>query len=1122
MQLLQNLQNKQKAVYATVKFFWKGMVLIMLFNGLFFLPAFAQEIIKGQVIDESGSPIMGATIILKGGNQGTVTDYDGNFTLEAKKNETLLVRFVGYLQREVLVGDKTYLSIVLKEDTQTLEEIVVIAFGAQKKVNLTGAVGTATAAEIESRPVISTAQALQGVIPGLQIMQNSGSMEKTPSINIRGTGTIAGTSKDSPLVLIDGTEGDLNTLNPLDVENISVLKDASASSIYGSRAAFGVILVTTKSGKVGKMSVTYTNNFRWGSPTVKMKTVDSYTFVNYFNQANRNTNNSTSNVFSDETVQNILDFKTGLIDGPIPLPESGTQWQNVMLTSYADTDWYDVFYKNQNFAQEHNLNASGGTDKLRYYLSLNYMNQDGLLKLGKEYLQRFNVMSKISSQLTEWAKLNYSLRFIEDQYTKPSAMNDGLYENLGRQNWPNMSLYDNNGYLIGGSSPGRDFLQGGEYDKTGDKIYQQVSLELEFIKDWITTTEFSYNRHSEDTQAAYLKTYDSDINGHPLNLDLKNNRISKYRYKENYMNSTIHTRYSTSIQDVHNISIMLGTQIEDLHQQQYGLQKYGLIFESLPELDLATGIMASGDVQAPDMSGSSASWSTIGVFSRVNYDYQGRLLFEGNLRYDGTSRFRQDKRWAWFPSFSFGWNLAREDFWKSMEHIVGTLKIRGSYGSLGNTNTNSWYPTYLTMTISQNSGAWIQDGMRPTIVNTPSPISSDLTWEKVRSWNMGVDWGVMANRLSGSFDLYERYTLNMLGPSSKLPSVYGATVPRRNDTSLKTYGWELEVTWNDRLLSNDLGYGVRFVLSDAQTVVLEYPSNETNSLGTYIAGRKLGEIWGYETIGIAQSVDEMNSHLDQLDVTYTILNGISPNSARSGQAAVGINDGAVTASGWSAGDIMYRDLNGDGLINSGAYTLDDPGDLKVIGNSTPRFQFGLDLSSDWKNFDIRIFFQGVMKRDYWQGSSYFWGANTDLYWSAYLVQHMDFWRDENSYLVQEGVMDVNRDAYYPRPSFDYGGKYGRNHQRQTRYIQNAAYLRLKNLQLGYSLPKSLTNMMKIEKLRLYFSIENLWMISKLAKMFDPETVDGGNYNTQVDWRTWNNGNAYPLSKQFSCGLSITL
>lgn len=1091
---------------------------------LLFVPimVFAQNTVQGTVVDSNGEPVIGAAVQVKGTTVGTITDYEGNFSINSASDATLVFSYLGYVTQEIPLKGKTTVKVTLKEDTQALEEVVVVGYGTQKKVNLTGAVGVASAEAIEARPVVTATQALQGLVPGLQITNNSGSMEKTANINIRGTATIGEGSSGSPLILIDGMEGDINTINPQDIESVSVLKDAAASSIYGSRAPFGVILITTKNGKEGKIQINYNNNFRWGTPTRKMHQMDSYMFANYYNEAARNTqNNMTEVVFTQETVDRIKAYQDGLITTVLPMPESGTQWQNAFTTANANTDWYDIFFKDFNFSHEHNLSASGGNEKINYYVSLNYMKQEGLLNLGKENKQRFSGTGKVNARLTDWLKIGYSARFIREDYTKPSAMNDGLYENLARQNWPNLPLYDNNGNLYSATWPGRDFLQGGQYDKISDHLYQQVSITLEPIKNWVTTADFNYRLKSQDTKSYSLATYNCDIYGNPIDKDVATTSISEQRYREDYIIANLRSQYSFSINDAHNMSIMIGAQAENLWQKQYGVTAYGLVSEDKPEIDLTTGLVwnsANNEWEKRELTpyGSRNSWSTAGIFGRINYDYLGRYLAEFNLRYDGTSRYRGNLRWNIYPSVSIGWNIAKEAFWEPYEQIASTLKLRGSYGELGNQNTNGWYPTYVTLSPSNNSGLWLQNGQRTTTTGVPSAISTELTWEKVRNWNVGLDWGLLKNRLTGSFDYYTRYTVDMMGAAEELPSILGYSAPRTNNTNLKTYGWELEIGWQDRL-KNGFQYSVKFLLSDAQTVVTKYPNNTTGSLDKYVQGEKLGNIYGYETIGIAQTQEEMDAYLDQLDMNYFNTHGTFPNDLRQGQSALG--------SGWGAGDIMYKDINGDGRVSEGEYTMQNHGDLKVIGNSTPRYQFGIDLNASWYGVDLRLFFQGVMKRDYWQSSSYFWGANTDNTWSIALVQHLDFWRDENSLLVKNGIMEANTNAYYPRPSFDRGGERhgysGRNHQPQTRYLQNAAYIRLKNLQVGYTFPDKWMSKAHIQKLRLYFSAENLWVGTKMASMFDPETIDGGNNNTEKDWRTWNNGNAYPLSTELSCGLSLT-
>lgn len=1033
--------------------------------------------IKGQVVDAKGESIIGATVMEKGTTNGTVTDIDGNFILKVPVGAIIQVSYVGYVTQEAKASNG--MRITLEEDTETLDEVVVVGFGTQKKVNLTGSVGVADSKQLESRPVVNASQALQGLVPGLQITQNGGSLESRPSINIRGTATIGSGSSGSPLILIDGVEGDLNAINPQDIDNISVLKDAASSSIYGSRAPFGVILITTKRGHEGKATVNYNNNFRWMTPVSRPHMMDSYTFATYFNDAL--VNNGDAPFFNDEAMQRIKDYRDGKIDSTCAI-EPGSNYWNGYGYGNDNVDWYDAIYKNYSFAQEHNLSINGGTEALSYYLSANVLDQDGLMKLSEEYYKRYNTLAKINAKVTDWASINYSIRFSREDYKRPSTMTNNLYRDLARQGWPTLPLYDPNGYLFSSPSPALGLAEGGSGIWQTDNLTNQLSLILEPIKNWRTHVDFNYSIKTVNTHWDIQKTYNHDINGNPY-LATSNSHVHEDHLKDNYMNLNAYTEYSFTLADMHNFKVMGGFQAEELDRKTFAAQREGIIVPEFPEIDLTTGVANDGSDVVPSVSGARNSWSTAGFFGRLNYDYNGKYLLEANLRYDGSSRFRRDNRWNWFPSFSVGWNIARENFWKPLEHVVNNLKVRASYGELGNQNTNNWYPTYQTMGVYSASGTWLQDGKLTNVAYTPGLISSSMTWERVNSWNLGLDFGAFDNRLTGSVDVYSRKTLDMIGPAPELPSTLGTGVPVTNNTDLRTYGWELQIGWNDRL-NNGLGYGIRFTLSDSQTEITRYP-NETQRLDWYIAGEKTGNIWGYETVGIAKTDEEMAAHLNSL------TNG--------GQNAIGSN--------WAAGDIMYKDLNGDGKIDSGNNTLADHGDLKVIGNNTPRYLFGLDLTADWKGLDFRAFFQGVAKRDYWCSSYYFWGAYSwGIWWSTGFEEHTDYFRDEPS-----NELGVNTDSYYPRPLFN-----GKNQQTQTRYLQDASYIRLKNLQIGYTLPASWTRNWGISRARVFFSGENLWTGTGLATMFDPETVDGGNNSYE------SSGNAYPLQKTISFGLSLTL
>lgn len=927
-----------------------------------------QKSVSGVIKDSTGEPVIGANVREKDNpTNGTITDLDGKFILNVAQATKLEISFIGYKTVVVDAIPGKTIDVKLEDDSEMLDEVVVVGFGTQKKVNLTGSVGVVTAEELKERPVTNAAQALQGVVPGLQITQTNGSLEDTPSINVRGTTTIGQGTSGDPLVLIDGMEGDLNTINPQDIANISVLKDAAASSIYGSRAPFGVILITTKSGsKEGKTTVNYNNSFRWGTPINMNHMMNSVDFASWMNDTFANGGNP---VFFDAdrmdqivAYHNATPYKPGqriTSDGTIMTGISAGDngyWLDGYGYGIDDVDWYSEIYKKWTFSQEHNFSVSGGTNKLNYYASFNYLDQGGFMKLGEEGLKRYNGTAKISSQITDWLKFNYTMRFTRQDYKRPATLTSSLYSDMARQGWPVLPLYDPNGYYYDAPSPALGLAEGGVDKTQTDNSYHQIGLAIEPIKNWITHIDFNYRIQSANRHWDSQMRYNHDVNGNPYVYSNSSNVHEDY-YKENYYNFNAYTEYTHTFNEVHNLHVMGGFQAENLKQTQFGLQRNGIMFPGKPEVDLTTGLDYYGNEVTPSTNGSRNEWSTAGFFARVNYDYQGKYLIEGNLRADGTSRFRKGNQWKAFPSVSVGWNIARENFFEPINDVIGTLKLRASYGSLGNQNTTNWYQTYQTMSVGSSDGSWLMNGKKPNTATAPGLVSTTLTWETIESYNIGLDWGLLNNRLTGSFDYYIRNTKDMVGNAPELPAILGTAVPVTNNTDLRTSGWELSIGWNDRL-SNGLNYGAKFNISDARTKITRYPNNPTNAISTYIEGRYINEIWGYETVGLAKTDEEMQAHL------ATLPNG--------GQNALG--------SDWRAGDIMYADLNGDGKISGGAGTLNDHGDMKVIGNHTPRYLFGLDLNASWKGFDVRVFFQGVMKRDYWQGSTYLFGAASNGQW----------------------------------------------------------------------------------------------------------------------------------------------
>lgn len=1044
------------------------------------MPVSAQDAvtrISGTVFDSTGEPVIGATVMEKGTANGTSTDIDGNFSLNVKRGATLVISYVGCETAEVKAEPN--MKVTLKDASSELDEVVVVGFGTQKKVNLTGSVSTVDTKLLNDRPTNNVAVALQGAVPGLQINVSNGALDTNPSINIRGNGTIGDGSSGSPLVLIDGMEGDINTLNPQDVESISVLKDAAAASIYGSRAPFGVILIQTKKGATGKTQISYQNSFRWASPINLAHTMESLPFVSYFNDGCVNTDGLAPN-FSGDQLQRIKDYYYGKID-TVLVPGSNGQWEEAYATSNANVDWYGEVFKNSNFSQEHNLSVSGGTEKINYYFSGNFSNHDGSLRIGKNDKKTYNILGRFSAQMFDWLRITYSSRWNREDFIRPATLTDNLYQTIGRQGWPTLPLYDDNGFYYDAPSPALGLAEGGKDTTQADRNINQLDLVFYPMKGWDIHAELNYSVLSQTRHWDSLVRYNHDVEGNPVVYSRSSNVHEDYK-KENFFNVNLYTNYNWTVNEKNDFHVMLGFQTENMKQLYYGMQRDGILVDDLPVVDLTSGLDYSGNPVTPSVNGGKAQWDTAGFFGRINYNYDSRYLLEANLRYDGTSRFRSNRRWIWLPSFSIGWNIANEKFWEEYTEVCNQLKLRASWGMLGNQNTTNWYQTYRVLAPGIGNGGWLQNGLKPNTLGFPALVSAALGWEKVYNWNVGLDFAFFNNRLRGTAEYFVRSTKNMVGPAPELPVTLGTDVPKTNNTDLQTHGWDFELSWNDRT-SFGLGYGAKLVLSDSRIKITNYPNNPSQSLSNYITGRYTGEIWGYETIGIAKTNEEMNAHLATTD-----------------QSQLGTL--------WAAGDIMYKDVNGDGKISAGASTLSDHGDLKLIGNSTPRWLFSLDLTADYKGFDLRVYLQGVAKRDYWQGSSYFWGIEDNMWWSQGLHQHADYFRDESTWSVQEGILDVHKDSYYPRPIFSGGGK---NKQVQTRYLQDASYIRLKNLQIGYTIPNKLTKKIGFQVIRFYFSGENLLTGTHLSSLFDPETIGSG----------WG-GCAYPLSRTLSFGLNVTL
>lgn len=1036
-----------------------------------------QNRITGVVFDRVGEPLIGVSVNVKGTTQGGITDLNGQFSVVADMGDVLQFSYIGYTLQEVLLKNLTPLKVVLEEDVKILDEVIVVGYGTQKKVNLTGAVASVDSKMLKDRPVQNATQALMGISPGLNITQNEGLLNSSPNINVRGMTTIGQGSSGNPLVLIDGIEGNLSILNPDDIESISILKDASSAAIYGSRAAFGVILVTTKRGSVAPTRVSYKSSFRWAAPLGLQNQADSYSWALFMNDADL-----TGNYFSAEWIDRIVKYQRGELkeenvvgaDGRYANPWSGG--------SHANVDWARELYKKHSFSHEHNASISGGSDKTQFYSSIDYLDMNGLLKYGKDKYDRLGLNLNVTTRIFNFVDVTYNTRYTHINYSKPTAFAGWDYMNLGRQQWPTFAVRDNNGnlYAEGGRAYAHDRTRDGYTEKTKNMLHH-LSVKIEPLKNLTFTADVSYQGQDIDTHEHQYKFYSYDINNTLINYN-NTSYVKEASASSDYMMYSGYGNYKLSLKEKHSFNVTVGMQAEDYKNKYFEARKDGIILDGYPNLKNTNGLDPNTfeDI-APQLDGYNGEWANAGFFGRLGYNYMEKYLIEVNARYDGTSRFRRNNRWVLSPSVSVGWNVAKEGFWESITEYVNMLKPRISYGQLANQNTDSWYPTYSIMPISTNAGTWLINGQKPTIANTPGLVSSYLTWETVRTLNAGVDIGALQNRLNINFDWFQRNTKDMIGPAPTLPSALGRSVPPMNNTSLRTRGWELMVKWQDQI--KDVHYDVTLMLSDDKTVITEHPElihgiGETH----YFTGKNMGDIYGYITKGIAKTDREMKNHLVSLP--------------HGGQNAIG--------SGWAAGDIMYEDVNGDGKITPGDGTVENPGDMVVIGNSMPRYRIGANINVSWKGLDLGIMLQGVLKRDFspGPGNSTFYGATGgSIWWSQALKQHVDYFRDD-----AEHPLGLNLDSYYPRPLFQNGDK---NQQHQTRYIQSAAYLRMKNIQLGYTLPVKWTRKIGISTARVFVSGENLLTFTSLSDIYDPETMWSGYYGT-----------AYPLSKTYSFGLNV--
>lgn len=1043
------------------------------------------QIVSGRVTDSSGSPLPGVTVILKGTTQGTITDWDGNYSLANIPGDgTLVFSFVGMKAQELLIAGKAVVNTIMEEDAVAIDEVVAVGYGTARKINLTGSLDVVSGEKLENRPAANTSLLLQGMAPGVLVTLNSygGEPGAQPNLSIRGVGSISG--NDNPLTLVDGVEMNINTLDPSTIESISVLKDASASAVYGSRAAFGVILITTKKGKTDQpLSIEYSNNISFAIPIYVPSMEDSYTYAIALNQGR--TNAGLAPTFPAEQLERILGYQKGtyLTEYDPEHPPYSTfrgRWDG-----NANYNWTKMYWKDYAVNQKHNVNVSGGNEKINYYFSLGYFDQPGLYTWGADNYKRYNVLSNISSKVNNWARFYTESKFSSTLTDYPigraSNGRQFIYSEIN-DFFPTMPYHNLDGSIA--NPLVMSMKEGGRSETENNDMQLKFGTELEPVKGWKTNISYNFGYQTGNNVQNPKPVWVTAGNGVVQNVNQPYTGSVKSFSKEKYQLFSAFTSYETNLAR-HYVKALIG------YEQDYNHYEY--LYGSRMELITPEVVSISSAVGTATLDDAETHWATQGMFGRLNYNFDEKYLVEFSARYDGSSRFAKGSRWGFFPSVSAGYNVHEERFWTGIKPYVNTLKLRASYGSLGNQNVAN-YLYLATIDIKQQVSAnafdtgYLINNAIPLYAKTPAIISNDLTWETVTTLNLGMESKFLDSRLTMEFDWYNRTTSDMVGPSLSLPSILGAAAPKTNNAKLSTKGFELVLRWKDRI-SQDFSYNVQASLSDYQTTILEYV-NSTGSLGTWYAGRKYGDVWGLTTDGIIQEAGEQ------------------------------MPDQSYYYAKWGPGDIKYKDISGpdgvpDGKITPGANTLSDHGDLTVIANTTPRYTYGISLGANWKNFDLSMFWQGVGKRMVVpkSDSEYYYGLmqtpNSSCLFEGGLM--LDYWRPAD----ETNILGPNTDSFFPKP---YSSKEReKNLQVQSRYMLNAAYLRLKNLQLGYTIPQQILSKTFIRNARIYVSGENLLTFTPLPDLFEPETTAASNKNDGgVDL-----GEIYPITKMLSFGVNIT-
>ena len=1111
-----------------------GNILTVVVTALWSVSVSAQSIsVSGTVSEKSsGYPSPGAAVMVKGTTNGVVTDIDGNYTITAEPDAILIFQSFGFKTVEMPVQGRSKIDIALEEDTVMLDATVVVGYGTLKKTQLVGAVENVSGEDLENRTNTNVARSLQGQVAGLNIIQSDGKPNHTGAIYVRGGSTSyktrasmggAGDGKHSigqggsALILIDGVEGSLTSVNPDDIETISVLKDASSAAVYGARGAFGVILVTTKKPQGEKVSVSYQ-----GSVAVNQRTVmwednivtDGLEWTESFYEFYQNIARTPASAGKTPTAMNQFNIPADYLESFRAHRASGSKDEVVLgddgnYRYYASTNWLEKLYKKANMTHSHALSVSGSSKKFNFRITGRYYGQDGIYKVGDESYHKFNFRAKVGANITDWLSVDSNTYFYRNIYNQPFVSTSSTLPNsLQYFGFPIFPVNNPDGsYTYGASRGGYALFQDAKTKQQNNNLSfsETLGIDIKILKDVLHLhADFTYKVHRNGwtryrgqnfySQAPGSVVYETPQESTYKNVAKTNNDI---------LNANAVLTWTPKLNDNHDLNVVAGWNIEDYKREYYYISRKGLLYDDLPNFELMDdGGSEFTTISLEDNDGN-ASYGLVGFFGRVNYTLLSRYIFEFSARYDGSSKFPTNQKWGFFPSGSFGWRLSEEPWMQWSKGVVDNLKIRGNYGILGNANISAYQ--YLE-TIGIGKSGVIFNGSKVPVAGTPSNVPDGLTWEKVSTWDVGLDFDIFNSRLSFSGDFYVRDTKDLYITGTELPAIYGASAPKGNYGALRTRGWELTLSWRDQidLAGKPFSYSAKASVWDSRTWVAGY-NNTTGNILDYYVGKELGEIWGFRTDG------------------YFLSNAEANNWAKDTYHKNGDNFQAY------AGDLKFIDVNGDGEIGVGKGTLADHGDLERIGNVTPRYSFGLNLDFRWNNIGLSLFFQGVGKRDWYPAveSGFFWGMYNRPY--SYLMKdhggdnyvHIDYSTENWT------VTNADKKPYWTRRvGYAANRNVGPLTWENDYYIQNAAYFRLKNMTIDYTLPKELTEKKKISQVKFYLAMENLFTwspIMKHTKMFDPEVIDSGDsdFSTSRGLNGQGDGFSYPMLRSFTFGVNLT-